>query len=95
MTYEESAALMTDLPFRNRIMVACLNFANYIIDEIESTPAHNTRMKWAQSVYQSPAMVAAQIQPPTVMDAKVQEFGSDITDPDLQSSVETTVNKLL
>ena len=95
MTYEESAALMVDMDFRGRIKVACLTFATYIGGEDPATPAHSTRTKWAQNAMINPDVAAASVQPPTVMDAKVQAAGAAITDADLQSAVETTINKLL
>jgi predicted Zn-dependent protease len=95
LTYEQSADLMKDPAFVNRVKVACLHYADYIFGEATSVPAHNTRLRWAQTVTTSPDTVAQTIAPPVVMDAKVQEQGSAITDADLQSSVETTVNKLL
>ena len=95
MTYEESSLLMTDLTFRGRIKVSCLHFATYIFGEDPAAPAHSSRIKWAQSVAASPDMAAGQIQPMVVMDAQVQTDGAAITDAALQTSVETTVNKLL
>jgi len=95
MTYQESQALMTDPAFRGRVKVACLKFADSILIEANTVPAHNTRLKWANQVIQSPDAVATQVQPPTVMDAAVQSAGAAITDPALQASVETTVQKML
>lgn len=95
MTYTESAALMVDIEFRGRIKVACLTYAKYIMDEAGSTPAHNSRMKWAGQTYQSPDQVAQQVQHPTVMDAAVQADGAAITDSGLQSAVEKVVNQTL
>ena len=95
LTYEESASLMSDLAFRNRIMVACLIFSNFVIGEDPLTPAHNTRVRWAQSTFVSPQGAAAQVQPTVVMDEKVQTSGAAITDADLQSAVETSIGKLL
>jgi hypothetical protein len=96
MTYTESATLMIDMQFRGRIKVACLTFASYITGEEPTTPAHNTRIKWAQQCFASPDASAAQIQPTVVMDSKVQEAGGDaISDADLQSAVETSVNKII
>jgi hypothetical protein len=95
MTYAESAALMTDPEFRGRIKVAVLKFADYIFNEPVATPAHNTRMKWAQGAQANPDMVAAQVQPPVVMDTQVQADGAVILDAALQIAVETTVNRLL
>jgi hypothetical protein len=95
LDYTASAALMGDPAFVNRVKVACLHFANYISVEAASTPGHTSRLRWANQAMTGPESTAQQITPPVVMDAKVQEQGSAITDVDLQSSVETTVNKLL
>jgi hypothetical protein len=95
LTYEESAALMNDLPFRGRIKVACLKFADSIVGEPTSEPAHNTRLKWAQNTMNAPDQAAAVAQPPTVMDSAVQEQGAAIDDTGLQGSVEVTVKKML
>jgi hypothetical protein len=95
MTYEESAALMTDMAFRGRVKVAVLKFADSIMIEASSVPAHNTRERWATTALQNPDAIAGQIQPPTIMDPAVQQDGADITDLALQAAVEGTVNKIL
>jgi hypothetical protein len=95
LTYEQSAQLMADLDFRNRIMVACLKFAEYIANESPAVPAHNTRLRWASGCMASPQMIAAQTQPTTVMQEQVQEQGAEISDADLQVAVETSVNQLI
>lgn len=95
MTYEESAALMTDQVFRGRVKVACLKFADSIMIEAASVPAHNARLRWAQQAFQSPDGVSSQVQPPTVMDPAVQTAGAAITDNMLQGAVEGVVNKIL
>lgn len=95
MTYEESAALMTDLDFRGRVKVAALKYADSIMGEPTDTPAHNTRLRWAAQCEQQPDMTAMQLQPPTVMDAAVQLAGAGIADAALQGSVEAVVNKML
>ena len=95
LTYEESAALMTDFAFRGRVKVSCLKFAGSIFIEPDTTPAHNTRVRWATNAYQNPDGVATQTQPPTVMDPAVQESGAEITDLALQAAVEGVVGQLL
>ena len=72
MTYQESAALMTDPEFRGRVKVAAIKFADSIMIEATSVPQHNARLRWAVSAFQQPDMVALQLQPPTVMDPGVQ-----------------------
>ena len=95
MTYEESSALMTDIPFRGRVKVACLKFADSIMNEASNVAAHNARLRWANQCFTNPEGVAMQTQPPTVMDAAVQAAGAAITDTALQGSVEATVNKII
>jgi len=95
LTYEESAALMTDAEFRARVMVACLKFADYIYAEANDVPAHNTRLRWSNACMQNPQMTAVQTQPTTVMQDAVQTEGAEISDADLQTAVETAVNQML
>lgn len=95
MTYTESAALTNDLEFRGRVKIACLKYADHIHNEAPGTAGHTSRLRWAQSTYQQPEIVASQIQPPTVMDPAVQDAGAAISDVALQSAVEGVVNKML
>lgn len=95
LTYEESSQLMQDAAFRGRIKVAALKYADSILGEPTDTPAHNTRLRWANQCEQTPDMTANNLQPPVVMDAAVQEAGAEIDDAALQGSVEAVVNKLL
>lgn len=95
LTYEQSAALMTDMAFRGRVKVAVLNFASYIFGEAPNALAHNTKMKWAQNAIVNPDMVAAQAQPVVVMDPGIQEAGATVDDATLQSAVENALLKLL
>lgn len=95
MTYEESAALMNDFQFRGRVKVAVLKYADSIMIEASNVPAHNTRERWALQSMNNPEMVAAQIQPPVVMDVQVQLDGPGITDAALQASVQAVVDKMM
>jgi hypothetical protein len=95
MTYDESAALMTDIAFRGRVKVSVLKFADSILNESGAVPAHNARSRWAVQAMQNPDQSAMQIQPPTVMDPAVQSAGAAVDDATLQGAVEATVNKLI
>jgi hypothetical protein len=86
---------MVSMEFRGRVKVAVLKFADSIMIEASSVPAHNTRERWAVQAMQSPDMVAAQVQPPTVMDPAVQQDGAAVTDAALQGAVEAVVNKTM
>jgi hypothetical protein len=96
LTYSDSATLMNDINFRGRIKVSLLNFANQVLAEASTTPAHNTRLKWAQNALLQPDFTAQQIQPNVVMDPSVQSSGgSSIDDPTLQTAVENTIENLI
>jgi hypothetical protein len=77
------------------VKVACLKYADFILSEATSTPAHNTRVRWAQTTTQSPDGTAQNLTPSVVMDTAVQSAGSAITDAALQTTVETVVNRLM
>lgn len=95
LTYAESAAVMKDPAFVDRVKVACLKYADYILNEPVNTAGHSSRYRWAQQTTQNPDGAAQGITPPTVMDAAVQQDGAAISDAALQSSVEGVVNKLI
>jgi hypothetical protein len=95
LDYAGSDALMKDTAFQGRIKCACLKFADYVLLEAATVPAHNTRVKWAQNTINAPDVAAAYVTPTVVMDPAVQTDGADITDEALQSSVEASINKLL
>lgn len=95
LTYEQSAALMRDDVFIGRIKVGCITYARYITDEAPSTPAHSTRVRWAQNALLNPDAAAQQVTPTVVMDSAVQVDGAAVTDTALQGAVENAVNKLI
>jgi len=99
LDYDQSNALMNNLPFRGRIKVASLNYSNYIFGEASGTSFHNTKLKWAAETSNQPDQTAMKIQPMVTMDAAVQNEGIDPTDGDstitdeaLKIVVETVVN---
>lgn len=93
ITYKETSDLMHDQEFDGRTRVACLHYASYISGEDEAVPAHATRMRWARGVFENPDVAAAAVMPVLVMDDKVQAAGAAISDTDLQSALETSINK--
>ena len=95
LSYEQSAALMRDAAFIGRVKVACLKYADYILLEAPTVPAHSTRIKWAQQTVQNPDAIAQAITPTVVMDAAVQDQGATIDDAGLQSATENAINKTL
>jgi len=95
ISYTDTAALMIDGVFIGRVKVACLHFASYISGEDSTVPAHPTRLRWSQQAFLMPDNAVMQIMSTLVMDPKVQAEGAAITDTDLQSSVEASVNKII
>lgn len=95
LTYEQSATLMNDPVFVDRVKVACLKFADFILNEASTVAGHSSRYRWAQQAISSPNSAAQTVAPPTVMDTAVQADGAAITDTALQTAVETTVNRMI
>jgi hypothetical protein len=95
LDYDTSNQLMSDMTFRGRVKVSCLHFAAYVVGEPTSTPAHNTRFRWAQDTYANPDGKAQQVTPATVMDPNVQSQGDTIDDATLQTAVETAIQNFL
>ena len=95
MTYAESSELTQSADFRGRVKVACIKYADSIMIEASSVAGHTSRLRWAQSVFAQPDFIAAQVQPPTVMDPAVQAAGAAVEDAALQGAVEATVNKTI
>lgn len=95
LDYNQSYALMNNFDFRGRVQVACLSYAQYITLEPSNAPAHNTRLRWANSVFQNPNQVANQTTPPVVMNPNVQQAGSAVTDESLQAAVQAVVDEFM
>jgi len=95
LDYAGSSALMIDVDFRGRVKVGCLKYADFIVGEASTVPAHSTRIKWAQQTMIMPDAAAGTVTPTVVMDPAVQQDGAAITDAGLQSAVENAVNKML
>lgn len=95
MTYEETAALSKDQTFRGRVAVGCTKFAAYIVDEAPSTAAHGTRYKWAQNTLVAPDVSANLVMPTLVWDITVQAEGATISDAELQTAIETALQKIM
>jgi hypothetical protein len=94
MTNEESDILTNDVVLRGRIKIALLKFITYVLAESKETPAHATRLRYAQKTALQPAQAAMDIQPMVVMDPTVQA-NWPVTDEQLQSAVETVINTVV
>lgn len=93
--YKTSADLMHDPEFNGRTRIACLHYAQFISNEATTVPAHVTRLAWAQKTFDNSENAVNEIMPILIMDPKVQAAGTAITDEDLQSALETSVNKTI
>jgi hypothetical protein len=92
LSYQETAALMTDATFNSRIAVACMTYAKYIAGETTPMQGRNTAVRWAQATVANASASASAIAPVVVMDPNVQAQGAAIDDPGLQTAVETAIN---
>jgi hypothetical protein len=94
LDYTQTFELLKDVTFVGRVQIACMHFADYIEGEVDTTPAHNTRLRWAQATFADAAGQAQQLMPLVVIDTQVQTDGATISDANLQTVVETAANKL-
>lgn len=94
MTTEESAALMQDPTFRGRVKVCCIRYADAVLIQPPGL-GHVSLVKWSQTVFNQPDMIAGQVQPFVVNDPAVQTEGAAIADAALQTAVETVINKTI
>src|SRR5262245_38901380 len=101
LDYEQSGALMENLPFRKRIKAGMLKLAGFIQIEAADVPGHSARYRWAQLANSQPDMQAASLQPLVAMDPGVQGAAIDtdgdsmIDDNGLQAAIEAVVNKII
>ena len=99
LDYAGTATLMNDATFRGRVKVACLHFSAYVTGEDITTPAHTSRLRWAQNTLANPDFAAQQITPIVVGDPGIQAANnpdaSDIADSIVQSATEAAINKVL
>lgn len=93
LTYEESAALMSDPVFRGRVKAAVVSYAGTLL----ATPPPNNPplFMWARNTYNNPELATQLVVPPSVMNVNVQTEGPDISDPALLATVEYVVGGLL
>lgn len=87
--YAQSAALMKNPAFVDRVKVACVKFANFILID----PATPEAAAWAKLTLRSPDTVAQTVAVPAVLDPQVQQDGEAIADNGLQGAVEPAATK--
>ena len=92
MSFAESAALMNDPAFRNRVKVAAIKYAEYIFLQAGNS---NSRTNWSQRTMQQPDQTALTLTPNVVMNVNVQNAGAAITDPELSSAVQVTADMMM
>ncbi len=95
LDYAASAALMANQAFRDKVKIACLKYADYILNEGPGVQGHWSRLRWAQMAFGGPDNAVMQIMPLLIMDGQVQLDADQITDTALQTAVETAINKML
>lgn len=91
LTYEQSGELMNDEAFRTRCKVAVIKYASAILSSHGNFSS--SMFTWAKRAYLEPDQVVPQVIPATVLDPAIQQYGSDITDQNLQTAVEYVVQK--
>lgn len=89
LTFLESATLMNNLDFINRVKVAALQYAQYI--QLQSA-IPNSKTSWAQRTIQQPDQTARVLTPGVVMNPNVQQAGEEVTDNNLSAAVQVVAD---
>jgi hypothetical protein len=94
-SYLEIASLRTNQDFKDRVSVAVIKYAAYIMGEPPETPIHEIRVQWARKALANPDEQVFRIMGHLVGNASVQTLLTSIVDQDLQYAVEYAVNTLM
>lgn len=90
-TYLEIYALKTDQDFRNRVGMALVNYATYLLGQDPARPWHEQEVAWARRASSNTEDQIYRIMGFVLGDSQVQADLGDITDVALQAVVETAV----
>jgi hypothetical protein len=98
--YTDLATLRKDATFKARVEIAVAKYALYIMDESPAMASHKVRFAWASNALLNPGSVGEGLIPSIVLDGTVaaayaSKNQADITDAQLQSAVEASVNRFL
>lgn len=100
-TYSDLATIRNSSVFLDRCTIAVTKYAQFIIGESASTTDHNRRFNWASHAILSPGSTASQLANAIVLDPTFTELADGttsidtITDTQMQSAVEATINATL
>jgi hypothetical protein len=89
MNLLESANLMNNPDFRNRVKASALQYALFIQTQPNNS---NSRANWAQRMLQSPDQMATQLAGGVVMNVNVQQGGENVTDQNLAAAVQVVAD---
>src|SRR5262245_23402320 len=90
-TYLEIYALKKHQAFRDRVGQALINYGTYLLGQPPSRPFHEQEVKWARAASSNTDDQIYRIMGFVLGDGQVQSALGNITDPALQSVVETAV----
>lgn len=92
-TYLEIYALKTDQDFRNRVGMALVNYATYLLGQPATRPWHEQEVNWARKASFNTDDQIYRIMGFVLGDPQVQADLGTITDAALQTVVETAVQQ--
>lgn len=90
-TYLEIYALKTDQEFRNRVGMALVNYATYLLGQPPDRPWHEQEVAWARRASSNTEDQIYRVMGFVLGDAQVQADLGAISDPALQTVVEVAV----
>lgn len=94
-TYAQLATLRNSSAFRDRVELAVVFYARYIISEDPATPLHNVRANWAKNAFQNPSGVSNGLLNAVALDGTIGNVLDAATDGQVQSATEAVINTIL
>jgi|SRR5581483_9882275 len=80
-TYVNLSVLLSDSVFLNRVTMAIVNYAKYILGENASTPFHTARMEWAKQAVLNPQLYTPQLRYLVAVDPQFSNQSTVPIDP--------------
>lgn len=94
-SYGQIATFKNSSDAMDRVTVAVVNYARYILGEDPGTANHTLRSRWAKEAFQNPVGVASGLLMAVATDGTIQGALPTPTDAQIQSATEFAINTIL
>lgn len=94
-TYSQIAAWKNSSDAIDRVTVAVVTYARYILGEDPGTANHALRVNWAKGAFQNPGGAASGLLAAVATDSNINSLLASATDANIQSATEFAINTVL